>query len=203
MENRNNGLKVAVVAALVISVLGVAVGFAAFSTTLEINGAATVEAANWDVHFEKLAKATSDFTATEDTAPTIKANTDGKAAAAIGDYAVTFTKPGQKAVYTFDIVNTGTYNATLTSITMKNVPTCTGTAADEDQKTTDATNVCKHLKYTLTGVNEGSSLAAKTGKVETVTLTLEYEDFEDETELPTAPVTVSDLDVALLYSQAD
>ena len=40
--NREREMKTLVIAALVISVVAIGVGFAAFSTTLQINGTATV-----------------------------------------------------------------------------------------------------------------------------------------------------------------
>ena len=48
---KQRGTTVAIVAALIIAVISLGVAFAAFSTTLNINGTATVQASSWDVYF--------------------------------------------------------------------------------------------------------------------------------------------------------
>ena len=60
--NREREMKTLVIAALVISVVAIGVGFAAFSTTLQINGTATVNTVGktWDVRFENIEKTVSD-----------------------------------------------------------------------------------------------------------------------------------------------
>ena len=47
-------IKVLAVAALIITILGLTVAFAALSQTLTINGAATLDAAKWGIKFENL-----------------------------------------------------------------------------------------------------------------------------------------------------
>ena len=56
--NKEREMKTLVIAALVISVVAIGVGFAAFSTTLQINGTATVntDGKTWNVFFESIVK---------------------------------------------------------------------------------------------------------------------------------------------------
>ena len=48
---RKRGTTVAVVAALIIAVVSLGIAFAAFSSTLTINGSATVQTSNWKIYF--------------------------------------------------------------------------------------------------------------------------------------------------------
>ena len=49
--NKNRGLKIGVIAALVISVVAIGIGFATFTETLRIEGSATVQTSTWKVKF--------------------------------------------------------------------------------------------------------------------------------------------------------
>ena len=49
---RYKKITIAIVAVLVISVIGLGIAFAAFSQTLTINGGASVQASQWKVVFE-------------------------------------------------------------------------------------------------------------------------------------------------------
>ena len=198
--NKNRGLKIGVIAALVISVVAIGIGFATFTETLKIEGSATVQTSTWKVKFTNLSAPTLLGTATVVTPPTINTNDT-----TISTYDVKLIKPGDSVSYTFDVVNTGTYNAKLTSITIP-TPTCTG-KAETESATTDAANVCKHLTYTLTYA-DGTSLAendalAATDGVAHMKLTLTYTSHDVAAELPKADVTISNLGISLVYSQAD
>ena len=198
--NKNRGLKIGVIAALVISVVAIGIGFATFTETLRIEGSATVQTSTWKVKFTNLSAPTLLGTATVVTAPTINTNDT-----TISTYDVKLSKPGDSVSYTFDVVNTGTYNAKLTSITIP-TPTCTG-KAETESATTDAANVCKHLTYTLTyadgtSLAENDALEASTG-VAHMKLTLTYTSHDVAAELPKADVTISNLGISLVYSQAD
>ena len=90
--------------ALIVAVLGLTVAFAALSQTLTINGTASVNSAEWDIHFENL----SEPTITGDAREEGKALINGKR---IEGYDIYLSKPGDKVEYTFDIVNAGTIDA--------------------------------------------------------------------------------------------
>ena len=209
MNNRDKGMKFAVITALVIGVMGVAVGFAAFSTALQIDGSATVNTSSWNVFF---ASATKDGTSTATvlTEPTITTNDAGKALAKLNNWQVTFNEPGQFAKYNIKVTNSGSYEAILDNVNIPKNLTCTGTG---DTKATDETNVCGNLEYTLTYataqthsdstssavITEGDKLAA--GQSVDLVLTLTYKSFNDETKLPKAAVNVSGLATSLNYTQ--
>ena len=198
--NKNRGLKIGVIAALVISVVAIGIGFATFTETLRIEGSATVQTSTWKVKFTNLSAPTLLGTATVVTPPTINTNDT-----TISTYDVKLSKPGDSVSYTFDVANTGTYNAKLTSINSP-TPTCNGKEGAESA-TTDAANVCKHLTYTLTYA-DGTPLAqddalAATSGVANMKLTLTYESHDVAADLPKQDVTISNLGISLVYSQAD
>lgn len=187
--------KILAIVAICVAVAGLTVGFAAFSSTLTINGTGTVKASNWQVRFENLSAVTKTGTASEVTAPTINTNDTN-----IGDYDVTFTTPGDSISYTFDVANNGTFDAEVTTVTIP-TPTCTGTGANAE---TDATNVCNNLTYTLTyadgtAINVADALTASQKK--TLKLTLTYGTSITADKLPSDDVAISNLGITVLYSQ--
>lgn len=187
--------KILAIVAICVAVAGLTVGFAAFSSTLTINGTGTVKASNWQVRFENLSAVTKTGTASEVTAPTINTNDTN-----IGDYDVTFTTPGDSISYTFDVANNGTFDAEVTTVTIP-TPTCTGTGANAE---TDATNVCNNLTYTLTyadgtAINVADALTASQKK--TLKLTLTYGTSITADKLPSDDVEISNLGITVLYSQ--
>lgn len=196
MNGKDRGLKVAVVAALVISVIAIGIGFAAFTETLSINGNATVQTSSWKVKFTDLSTGTKAGTASITTAPTINNNDT-----TISTYDVKLAKPGDSVTYTFKVANAGTYDAKLTSVTIP-TPTCTGSG---DNAETDATNVCKHVTYSLTYSDGGTiavndALAAGTSKE--MKLVLSYDTHNVAADLPSGDVTISNLGISLVYSQS-
>lgn len=175
----------------------IGVVYAAYSQTLNINGTATVKASSWKIKFANLSTVTLTGLAREITAPTINNNDT-----TIGDYSVILSKPGDSVTYTFDIVNEGTFDAEalISSITGLN-PKCTGTG---DKASQDAANVCKHLTYSWDFPKSGSVIGLKAGETLTgVTLTLKYADTIPDAELPINDVAISDLDTAIVFTQAN
>lgn len=102
-------VKVLSLMALIVAVLGLTVAFAALSQTLTINGTASVNAAEWDVHITDLTKTRVDGSAEVISEPTI--SSDGKA---IENLQVSLKKPGDYVRYDYYFENTGTIDAQLT-----------------------------------------------------------------------------------------
>ena len=149
---KERGAKVIAIVALLIAVVGLTVGYAAYSSTLNINGTANVDPASWKVNFgyktgDSLT-GTINGHATENTAPTLADTT-------ISGFDVTLKAPGDSVTYNFLIKNSGTLNARLANFTMGTL-TC---APNEGSKISpeDATKLCGELKYTLTYAGAGGS----------------------------------------------
>ena len=71
MKKKKNSSFVVIALLLIVTI---SIGYAALSTTLNINGTSTIKTQNWDVHFANV-KATTTTGATVTKAPTI---TEGK-----------------------------------------------------------------------------------------------------------------------------
>lgn len=203
--NNNNGreMKILVVAALIISIVAIGIGFAAFSQNLTINGNASVQTSSWKVKFSELGSATLTGTAAEVTKPTLSDTT-------IETYNATFKTPGDSISYKIKVSNTGSYNAKITTATIS-VPSCTGKSGESTAEA-DAGKVCDKLTYTLVydtddtksagqAVQVGDTLNA--GETRPMLLTLKYTEFSDAALLPAADVSISNLGVTLVYSQAE
>ena len=125
MEKNQNGKIIAIVA-LVIGVVGLSLGFAAFTTTLNISTVANVEVngSNWDVGFSTNGTTIEDVT----TAGT-KGGVDNTSTAngqvdvtkytisqSAGQNAVLHTTSGSFVTYTVNILNNGSLTAYLDSV---------------------------------------------------------------------------------------
>lgn len=185
---------VVLVVLVVVSLIGIT--YAAYTEELSVNGTATVNSSSWKIKFTNLGSAVKTGTANEITSPTINTN-DTK----IGDYAVTLTTPGDSISYTFDVENAGTFDASVSSLTIP-TPVCTGTG---DNATTDADNVCKYLTYTLTYA-DGTAISTEdtlnVSETKSLKLTLTYSANVPANELPTNDVAISNLATTIIYSQA-
>lgn len=148
---KERGAKVIAIVALLIAVVGLTVGYAAYSSTLTINGTATVDPASWKVNFDykngNSLTGTIKGHATENTAPTLEDTT-------ISGFDVTLTAPGDSVTYNFLIKNSGTLNAKLANFTMGTL-TCAPNASSNISQA-DATKLCGELKYTLTYADDST-----------------------------------------------
>lgn len=199
MENR--GSKVLTIVALCIAVAGLTLGFAAFSTTLNISAGAEVTP-NSDTFKLQFSTNTDDVVTTGLTgvvtgtatlagaAPTIENEytAQDEVQPRISGLSATFVAPGDKVVYTFYVLNTGSYNASLTGIDLGAGRSCTngGTvtegllnAACQSVNLTVQVGDAKIATNgnTLAGV-EGAALsgtnAIAKGDYTTVVVTIEY-----------------------------
>ena len=206
----DKGFKVGVLVALIAMIVVVGVGFAAFTTTLNINGTAKVEASSWNIGFStdpaaitpgevNVSKGNTQSGITSTTTVVKKATlTD----TTVNDWEVTFKTPGDYAEMSFYVLNKGSFDAKVSTFELP-TPTCTGTGENAEA---DAANVCKHLEYKL--VNEygvpvavGETLRKTTG-LKNYYLKLQYKDDVTDAELPKGEVTISNLGFSIVYTQA-
>ena len=198
---KKESYKIIGVIALLVSIVALSISYAAINTTLKINGDAKVIGSNWKIKYANLdlTKTVLNGHASEVVAPSITTN-DTK----IGDYSVNLKAPGDYVKYFFDVVNDGTFDAEITSLTIP-TPKCTGTG---ENALTDAQNVCNNLTYTLTyddntPVSVGDILLNKeeSNHVKHLILTLTYKDTVTSDLLPKEDVTISNLEIITIYSQ--
>ena len=191
MKDNKKVLYGLVVVALVLSIVGISIGFASMSSELTVNGTASMVPATWKIKFQNLSKVVGDDSAII-TAPQITSDTH------IGNYAIKLSKPGDKVVYKFEVANAGTLDAELTNYTFA-TPTFTGTG---DKAEADAQIVKNNLVYTLTysntnAIQVGDNLNKDEAKE--VLLTVEYN--QNATELPENAVSITGMDVTFVYGQ--
>ena len=170
---KERGAKVIAVVALLIAVVGLTIGYAAYASTLTINGSANVDPASWDVHFAYKTgdslTATKTGSAVENTAPTLATTT-------ISGFDVTLKAPGDSVTYDFSVKNAGTLDAKLTTFTLGTLTCAPNDGSTISQE--DATRLCGELKYTLTyadgsAITTGTTLEKTTGSKD-LTLKLEW-----------------------------
>ena len=159
------------IAALVIAIIGLSIGFAAFSNTLTIksNAAVNPDSATFSVKFSKVSNA-------DQTGPSYKITptlTHTGAEYAVGSYDATnfgasdgeidstnpllfkdleahFTAPGQTVGYKLYIRNTGSYTAYLTNVNFKNIAGKQVAKECSGEVTTALKNaVCSDITITL------------------------------------------------------
>lgn len=171
---------------LFVCVIFMTVGFAAYSTNLTIGGSATVKNASWNVKFD-----TNSYNETEGSVSPATQDDLTISGTSI-QYAVNLEKPGDFYEFEVDVVNNGTFDAKLTSVTMSSL--------SEAQK--------KYLTYEITydGVTYSqtatnlSSLLTKNGGTKTAKVTVTYKANTLETELPVNEDNVT-LTATLHYDQ--
>ena len=171
---QERGTQTTVIAVLAIAILVMSVGFAAYSQNLNINGTATFSAAKWSVHFDTSSYAeTAASTAHPTTTPT-PSSTDLA-------YTVTLAKPGDKYEFTINVVNEGTMDADLKSITI--TPSPSPVPVYVSHKVNVAGTDYTTTNSSITGV----TLAKQTGNTpgtQTVKVTVEYLEPANASDLP-------------------
>ena len=183
MENNNKYVKYLAILALLLSVAGVSLGFAAFSNTIEIKATAEYNPDPADYRGGVLS-VDPDTPTDGDVVPT----TDGGATADTADLtesgiqhiAVHFTDVNQSATYTFYGVNPSEFVAYLNSVVFgtKSCTPGTGTTAAYVADACDFINLTIKIgnqEFTETNMNVNGHAISSTGN-ETITVTVEYLD---------------------------
>lgn len=159
MKNKN-----LVIIGLLSALLVMVVGYAAFSTQLNINGTANITS-SWNVAFDTTKTNTYVPTAgiSGGETPTGSISYSGGQSATI---TANLQQPGDKVVFTLTIQNTGSLAANL------GTPSLSGTSCTVSGLT--CTSTSGHIKFTVTNP-ASTTLPASTGTT-TMTVTAEYPD---------------------------
>ena len=207
-------IKIISLCALLAAVLGLTVAFAALSQTLTIKGSAAVNAASWDIHFEKTSgKETEVKGAATFTEPTLSGTK-------IENFSATLTKPGDSVTYYFDIVNNGTVDAVILSYnfptameeclnqSLSSNPECEpfDLVKNDEVNGYDKAKYLQLFDYNIYYVDGGKKLAREdtlnAGETKHMKLVIEYKD--TATELPENNITLTSSDpITITYEQKD
>ncbi len=162
-----------VIVGLLLLVLFMTVGFAAFSTSLQINGTANIST-NWCVGFDNTKTSTYEITKGKSTgtSPSATMGYDGTACSStyvpIANLGATFYQPGDKIEYTLTIANKGSIDAAIESITVD------GASVTSDQTITKGNIIWKVY------MPEEVVLSANTGTT-TMVVSAEFQNTTDLT----------------------
>ena len=182
---KERSVKLLIISILFMLIAGLTVAFAALSTTLNINGTAYLDAAKWGIRFENLSSPTKIGSATT----TGTAKIEESKAAEITGMNVSLSIPGDKVVYTVDLVNKGTINAKIDNI----------------EKTVLTSEQQRYLTFKVTDKNgyeikQGDIL--EKGETKKITITIEFIKDLTKEDLPKQTSTIS-LSYKLNFVQTD
>ena len=183
MERGRKGKTIALLIMVGI-ILTLSVGYAAMSRILTIRGAATMDPAKWDIHFENLKAANITGKAEELSHPKIQETEKIE----VNDISVKLYTPGAKVEYRVDIVNRGDMNAYVEDIIYSELSNA--------QK--------KYLNFKLIDVDTKEELARNTylavGETKRAIIRIEYIEDINEEDLPKETDEI-DLSVAVTFKQ--
>lgn len=217
MEKNRTGQIIAIFA-LVVGIVGLSIGFAAFSNVLKIQSSATVKPSSDTLNVDFSSSDTEVLTneIVPVASPTSLVYTNGQIDntndPTISNLSAIFTEPGQKVVYDFFAFNAGQLDAYLKSIVYSNVAdktankVCTAVEGTTDELVQKACNgISVKVKVgseaeTSSGIASISNHVLAKAKSEKVTVTLEY---AQDAERVDGDFTVSFGDITLNYSSAD
>ena len=202
MGKDNRNVKIIAIAALLVAVAGVSIGFAAFTRTLTIEAGANVTPTDdFNVVFSKSSSSVtteggvdaSSKTPSTLTTSTAVISNDASGGPTISNLHATFTQPGQSATYTFYAYNNSSYDAYLTNFIF--TPAATKCTASTGSTVTSAlmTAACPDINVKVT-VGSGDSNTANVtasksvtnhtlaaGSAELVTVVISYDTVANQT----------------------
>ena len=184
MENNNRYSKYAAVIALLISVIGVSLGFAAYSNTVQIQAAA-------DVRLPSVKVGELSVDPDEQQDGTVTPTTTGGATAEAADLTdegienirVHFTAPGQSATYSFYGVNTSAFVAYLNSVVF-GTKACSPSTTGNPATASYVTDACNDIVMTISAGSDSwtetenniDSHSVSSESNEPIAVTIEYLD---------------------------
>lgn len=204
---KNEKIKNVILGVLLVGLIGMTTAYALLSQRLDINSTAKVKSGSWDIHFANLVKGDVTGNAVVKTEPTLS-NTS------IQGLDVELTKPGDSVVYTFEIYNSGTIDAKISSFKINSVSdgiVCTDAAGQTSSE--DATNTCSNLNYALTYaedttedateniISAGSSISEDQMLLAGQKVKMKLEISYTGSFVPGDDITVTGLDSYIIYEQ--
>ena len=186
VEGRKNS-RVYILSALVLAVLSLSLGFAAFSAVLNISSSAGVRISGpaFGVVFSSSGESYQTNpvvpTKSSDDVTTTNATIDNTTTPTLNNVTATFNRPGQTVTYNLYVYNQGNLKAYINSITFKGDKTCSAVNGDNTKYVDAACDAIKMsvkigdttVMQTLGNINE--PLAKKQFKPLTITLTYDSE----------------------------
>ena len=167
-NNRKNFL----ITFMLLLLLAIGIGYAYLTSSLSINGIAEISANKWDIHFDNVQVDSGSVAAT--TPASIDTNDD-----TLVNFAVKLDKPGDYYLFTVDVVNEGTIDGMVESITSK-------------INNTPISNLPNFLEYSITYEDDDeieSNHLLKSGDTETYKVRIAFKDDIDKDDLLASSTT--------------
>ena len=189
---RDNKPKKIALITLIVAIVGLTIAFAALSSNLTISGNAKLDPINWDIYFDNISGVDLSGEAAIVDNPEIDSNDKTK----ITNFNVTLNKPGDKVIFTVDLVNESDIAAVISGI---------------DTPTIDYEFIVFKAMYTGTNteVALGNEIAAKSdGEPSRTNITIsvyyskEKVTNEDLSRIPDDGLTIT-LNYGLTFKQSD
>ena len=171
-----------IIGCLIIALVTMSVGFAAYASNLTINGTTNVEGSTWSISFDEASY--------QETVGSVVASNKTVDATSM-TYEVSLQKPGDFYEFTINVNNKGTFDAQLSGITMS-------TLTAEQAKYLTYTITYDGNSYTTSQTNLNLDLLKSGSK--SVKVRVEYIQPELSTDLPAVQQTIS-LNATLNYVQ--
>lgn len=209
---RKRGQIIAVVIALVVAVVSLGVAFAAFSTTLNISGTATVQASSWNIFFTSTSTGSKPGSASAlPSTNIVEHGTASSTSTSLSSTAFTFEAtlktPGDYVTYTFYARNLGSYNAKI-----KNVISPAVTCTYQGGTSGDAQSFCNsHVEYKIykdaacsTEVGQNDTLAKTSGTATYCVKLMLKDNFNSSgSDLPQTAVNINATQIGVIYEQTN
>lgn len=201
---KNNNVQIFAIVALAIALVIMSVGFAGMSSDLKINGAVKLGATSWDIHFDGGTFTESGATASSKTLAATEGSTGTAIASSVTgtymSYEVKLAKPGDYYEFTIDVVNAGSFDANLASISLTNSdPTHVAYTFTYEGQSPISCNSDSCPATSVSGVT--LTKAGGTNSSDTVTVRAEYLVPTEDSELVTTDDTSVTLTANLHYDQ--
>ena len=180
---------------LIVGIFVITIGYASFSSRLNLFGSAKVSKFSWTIVINKWQRnnnitsivSGSTNEAEEITSPSL---TPVGEVTKVSGLEVLFNQPGDRIQYTFDIANKGTMDAELHSWELE-TPTCTSNGLDV---------TCKiHREVKCNGIDPTVGSEIKAGESIPCTYTVWYEDVDGTNGYEADPMEAEDLGVEFHY----
>ena len=170
---KDRGFKLAAIAALLLSVIGLSIAYAGYTATLDVNGASATAASAWKVIWKDLDSGTFTGYATNEGKTLAIDSTNQRISGVLG----TIKAPGDTIRYTWKAANDGEIDASITGVVVGTLSCApkTGVTPAATQAQADALCAKLSLAFTYDGqaltTSTTGDLLKNTNKPVTMTLT--------------------------------
>ena len=188
---RNERTRNIILIVLAVCLIGITVAYATLSQNLNISGVANVDKTSWNIHFKNVLTPKVEGQATGGKAVL----NDGKTVLTISEG--TLSAPGDKIIYTFDVINEGDLPAEVET-TLTQMESC------KAENGSDVSIFCNKigldLVYKDTNEKVQKSDRLLSGETKTLNLIITYDKDKLLTSLPTSPIVLSNITSTINYT---